>query len=75
MRRGHRKIFYFTYLESFLKVHPDQDVQLGQRPGYPGGEQVRHGGREGHQLREGQAACRQPRAPVLRDVRQGKYQC
>ena len=57
------------------QVHPDQDVQLGQRAGDPGGEQVRHGGRAGHQLRAGQAARRQPRPPVLRDLRQGKYQC
>ena len=56
-------------------MHPDQDVQLGQRAGDPGGEQVRYGGREGHQLRAGQAARRQPRPPVLRDIRQGKYQC
>ena len=56
-------------------MYPDQDVQLGQRPGYSGGEQVRHGRREGDQLRERQAARRQPRPPVLRDLRQGKYQC
>lgn len=47
------------------QVHPDQDLQLGQRAGHPGGEQVRHGGREGHLLRAGQAARRQSRTPIL----------
>ena len=54
-------------------MYPDQDVQLGQCPGDPGGEQVRLRGRAGHQLREGQAARRQPRTSVFRDVRQRKY--
>lgn len=35
---------------------------------------MRHGGREGHQLREGQAARRAARRGVLRDERQGEHQ-
>ena len=56
------KHIYSTVLR---QVHPDQDLQLGQRAGHPGGEQVRHGGREGHLLRTGQAARRQSRTPIL----------
>ena len=46
-------------------MHPDQDVLLGQRAGHPGGQQVRHGGREGHLIREGKAARGFARAGVL----------
>ena len=56
-----------------FQVHPDKDVFVGQRAGDPGREQVRHGGREGHQLREGEAARRLPGTRVLRDVGQGKH--
>ena len=59
----------------YVQVHPDKDLQLGQCSSDPGREQVRHGGREGDLLREGEATGGQSGAGVLRNISKRKHKC